>query len=500
MANIKVPKKLIEVALPLDDINTAATRENYIYKGNPSAIHKWWAQRPIAAARAILFAQMVNDPGGDRGWYTGKTKEQADKEREALFDIVRELVQWENNNNDAVLSKAQQAIIDSWKETCQLNKGKPGFNPDKLPEFLDPFAGGGTLPLEAKRLGLKANATDLNPIPVMINRALIEVPAKFSGLPPVFSHLGCSEQSDLIDQPDGLRGLASDVSQYGKILVEKAYQKIGRYYPNIIVSKEIISDNPHLKGLEGATLKTIAFMWARTVRSPNPAFDDVEVPLIRSYMLSTKTGGEVYLDPEVNGKNFSFKIISGKPTDLAQAKRGTKMARGANFQCLLSGSPISSNYIKNESKAGRLGTKLLAIAVESPIGRTYLSATKDLEILAQEAKPSWRPKVPFSGTSQYLGVKPYGMSTIADIFTDRQTLALETFTGLIDEIHKLVFNDALKAKFPNDERSLEEGGRRRKGLCRGHLSISGFCSRQICDLWQHVSHLVYKRKSSINAL
>jgi len=458
MVAIRSPKKLIEVALPLDDINTASTRENYIYKGNPSAIHKWWAQRPMAAARAIIFAQMVNDPGGDRGWYSGKSKDQAEKEREFLFDIIRDLVRWENNNNEALLDRAQKAINKSWIETCEINKGQPGFDPNITPDFLDPFAGGGTLPLEAKRLGLRVSATDLNPIPVMINRALLDIPSRFKGISSVFSSFGSCSQTDLIENETGLNGLVKDFKSYGELLVEKTREKIGKFYPDIDVTKEIVLKNPHLKNLEGQKLRIIAFMWARTVRSPSPAYNGVEVPLARSFMLSTKVGGEVYIDPKIEGKSYSFQVVNAAPENPEISRRGTKTARGANFECLLSGSPISSDYIKSESKAGRLGAKLLAIAVESPQGRTYVSPTNTMEILAKEANPSWRPDVPFSGTSQYLGVKPYGIDLISGIFTERQTLALETLTGLIDEIYELAFKDALKSQLPKDERSFEQGG------------------------------------------
>jgi len=460
MAEIKIPKKLIEVALPLEEINTASTRENYIYKGNPSAIHKWWAQRPIAAARAIIFAQMVNDPGGERGWYSGKSKEQADVEREALFDIIRELVKWENNNNEALLDRANEEIRKSWKETCSLNKGMDGFKEEETPEFLDPFAGGGTLPLEAKRLGLKSHASDLNPLPVMINRALLQIPDCFSGKSPIaLEKTKAKDQADLYQDWIGVKGLAVDVDYYGTLLIEKAKEEIGKYYPDILVTDEVVKDNPHLKGLEGETLPVMAAMWARSVKSPNPVYSDQEVPLIRSFMLSTKKGGEVYLSPHIEGNDITFDIVVGAPQDQAKAKQGTKMARGANFQCLLSGAPISSNYVKEEARAGRLGQKLLAIAVESPIGRTYIKATNELEALAMQAIPTWRPEVPFSGTSQYLGVKPYGMDNISEIFTDRQTLALETFTGLLSDIHEIAYHDAVLSGYEEGSQSLENGGK-----------------------------------------
>ena len=214
-SNIKVPKKLIEVALPLDDINAAAAREKSIRHGHPSTLHLWWARRPLAAARAVIFAQMVNDPGGERGWYSGKSKAQTDQEREKLFDIIRDLVKWENTNNEEVLERARAAIRQSWRETCALNKGKPGFDPDKLPAFHDPFAGGGAIPLEAQRLGLESYASDLNPVAVMINKAMIEIPPKFAGMPPIGPIPKGEKQQNLQDDWRGATGLAEDVRRYG---------------------------------------------------------------------------------------------------------------------------------------------------------------------------------------------------------------------------------------------------------------------------------------------
>jgi len=202
---INAPKKLIEVALPLDDINAAAAREKSIRHGHPSTLHLWWARRPLA----VLFAQLVNDPGGERGYYAGKTKAQANAEREKLFDIIRDLVKWENTNNEALLERAREAIRKSWRETCELNKGKPGFDPEKLPAFHDPFAGGGAIPLEAQRLGLEAYASDLNPVAVMINKAMIEIPPKFAGRAPVGPILANEKQIPLPEEEwSGARGLA----------------------------------------------------------------------------------------------------------------------------------------------------------------------------------------------------------------------------------------------------------------------------------------------------
>jgi len=354
---IKSPKKLIEVALPLDDINVAAAREKSIRHGHPSTLHLWWARRPLAAARAVLFAQMVNDPGGERGYKAGLTKEQANVKREALFDIIRDLVKWENTNNEQVLERARNAIRESWRETCEMNKGKPGFDPEKLPAFHDPFAGGGAIPLEAQRLGLEAHASDLNPVAVLINKAMIEIPPKFAGRPPVGPEIESGKASkkksnrDAFEDWSGARGLAEDVRRYGHWMREEAFKRIGHLYPPVEITREMVEnpDNPRpdLKLYVGRKLTVIAWLWARTVKSPNPAYRHVDVPLVSNFMLSTKKSKEAYVEPVVEGDSYRFEVKAEKPKDLEAAKRGTKLSRGANFECLLSKSPIDGKYIKS---------------------------------------------------------------------------------------------------------------------------------------------------------
>ena len=248
MSNIRSPKKLIEVALPLDDINVASAREKSIRHGHPSTLHLWWARRPLAAARAVIFAQMVNDPGGERGYYAGKTKAQADAEREELFQIMRDLVLWENTNNEEVLGRARAAIAKSWRETCALNPGKPGFDPEVLPAFHDPFAGGGALPLEAQRLGLESHASDLNPVAVTINKAMIEIPPKFAGRAPVGPEIEAERGTkkgtrNAFEDWSGARGLAEDVRRYGAWMREQAQKRIGHLYPTIRITPELIAAN-----------------------------------------------------------------------------------------------------------------------------------------------------------------------------------------------------------------------------------------------------------------
>ena len=324
MASIKTPKKLIEVALPLDAINAAAAREKSIRHGHPSTLHLWWARRPLAAARAVIFAQMVNDPGYQQGggFKYGVNKEKAAIERERLFKIIEDLVQWENTNNEEVLARARAEIVRSWRETCELNKGHPEaaelFNPDKLPGFHDPFAGGGTLPLEAQRLGLESYASDLNPVAVTINKAMIEIPPRFAGHAPVGPRLPGEKQAKLVDDWSGAKGLAEDVRRYGAWMREEAQKRIGPLYPTIEITPEMAVDRSDLKPLVGKKHTVIAWLWARTVKSPNPAYSHVEIPLVASFVLATKPGKEAYVKPIVNGQGYRFTVSMGLPPDSAK--------------------------------------------------------------------------------------------------------------------------------------------------------------------------------------
>ncbi|MBL7005268.1 MAG: DUF1156 domain-containing protein, partial [Gammaproteobacteria bacterium] len=300
MTDIKIPKKLIEVALPLDDINAAAGKEKSIRQGHPSTLHLWWARRPLAAARAVIFAQMVNDPGyqqGD-GFKFGVNKEKAIVEREELFNVIRDLVKWENTNNKELLGRARTAIKKSWEDTCALNKDHPQanklFNPKNIPAFHDPFAGGGALPLEAQRLGLESHASDLNPVAVIMNKAMIEIPPKFVGVAPIGPIESGENQKKLMDEWPGVSGLAEDVRRYGRWMRSEAKKRIGNLYPKVYISPEMIKHRPDLMQYKEQKLTVIAWLWARTVKSPNPAFSHVDVPLISNFILSSKKGKEVY--------------------------------------------------------------------------------------------------------------------------------------------------------------------------------------------------------------
>ncbi len=459
---VKSPKKLIEVALPLDDINVASAREKSIRHGHPSTLHLWWARRPLAAARAVLFAQMINDPGYERHLQRGVNKKEAAQERERLFEIIKKLVLWENTNNEAVLREARAEIEKSWRETCELNKNHPQaaelFNPEKLPAFHDPFAGGGTIPLEAQRLGLESYASDLNPVAVLINKAMIEIPPKFAGRKPVGPVPKGEKQGTLHEDWSGAKGLAEDVRRYGHWMRDEAQKRVGHLYPPVEITADMALDRPDLKPYVGKKLTVIAWLWARTVKSPNPAYSHVEVPLASTFMLSTKAGKEAYVEPVVKGEGYRFDVKVGKPDHFEQVKSGTKLARGANFFCILSNTPIEPTYIKSEGIAGRMGTRLLAVVAEGMRGRIYLPPTPEMEVVARKEEASWKPETPLPDDPRNFWTLSYGLSKFGDLFTSRQLIVLNTFSELVQEVRDLLKSDALVARLDDDARGLDSGG------------------------------------------
>lgn len=455
---IKSPRKLIETALPLDAINAAAAREKSIRHGHPSNLHRWWARRPLAAARAVLFAQLVNDPGYERNLGRGLNKEKAAIERDRLFKIIEDLVKWENTNNSEVLDAAKAEIWKSWRETCALNKNHPQaaelFNPEKLPAFHDPFAGGGSIPLEAQRLGLEAWASDLNPVAVTINKAMIEIPPKFAGRAPIGPATRGGKTEAL--QWPGASGLAEDVRRYGAWMRTEAQKRIGHLYPQVEITPEMVAERPDLEQYKGQKLTVIAWLWARTVKSPNPAFNHVDVPLAASFVLSSKAGKEAYVQPVVVGDSYRFTVKVGTPPE--GAKKGTKFAK-ANFGCLFSQTPISGKYLREEAQVGRMGARLMAIVAEGARGRVYLTPLEEHANIALQATPAWKPDLKVTTPCHDVDRLPmYGMPTWGDAFTKRQLVALTTFSDLVGEAIVQCRADALRAGQVDDGKGLEAGG------------------------------------------
>ena len=458
------PRKLIEVALPLDAINVASAREKSIRHGHPSTLHLWWARRPLAAARAVIFAQLVHDP--EDLWRcqnpgvepNAQVKGHWTKARARLFTIIEDLVKWENTNNESVLEPARSEIRKAWWESCELNRDHPRaselFDPDRMPGLHDPFAGGGTIPLEAQRLGLEAHASDLNPVAVFINKAMIEIPPKFAGHPPVHPTV----QSVLADW-SGATGLAEDVLRYGRWIRDEAFRRIGHLYPRVQVTPAMAEDRPDLTPYVGESLTVIAWVWARTVRSPNPAFNMVEVPLASTFILGSKEGKDAYVEPVKVDGGFQFTVRVGRTPE--EAKGGTKSSRGANFRCLMSDTPIEPAYIKSEAMAGRMGHKLMAIVAEGKRERVYLSTSADHEAMIAKADPKDAAAmihVPLANDPRNLWCLQYGLTHFDHLFTARQLVALTTFSDLVCEARELIRRDAVVAGLSNEDQGLDSGG------------------------------------------
>ena len=452
-------KKLIEVALPLEAINKACAREKSIRHGHPSTLHLWWARRPLAAARAVIFAQMVDDPSSLPDLFP--TEKKQEKERQRLFKIIEDLVLWENTTNETVLQAAREEIWASWRRACAENADHPRakelFDRKKLPAFHDPFAGGGALPLEAQRLGLESYASDLNPVAVLINKAMIEIPPKFASKPPMNPE-SRNDKAAKLKIWNGAQGLAEDVRFYGQWMRDEAQKRIGHLYPQIEVTDEMSKVRPDLKKYVGQKLTVIAWLWARTVKSPNPAFAKVDVPLASTFMLSTKAGKEAYVVPVIENGGYRFTVKVGKPKDAEGAKNGTKLSRGANFQCLMSKAPIASDHIYGEANAGRMGARLMAIVAEGNRGRVYLAPTPEMEAIALTAEPTWKPELAMPENPRWFSPPLYGLTTYGDLFTPRQLVALTTFSDLVGEARELIKRDAIAAGLPDDKKPLHNGG------------------------------------------
>ena len=409
-------KKLIETSLPLEAINAASAREKSIRHGHPSTLHLYWARRPLATARAVLFAQLVDDPASRPEEFP--TVEEQDAERARLHALMEELVVWENSNDEPLLRRAREEIRKS--------------NDGELPAVLDPFAGGGSIPLEAQRLGLEAHASDLNPLAVLINKALIEIPPKFAGQEPV--HPGGNEQSIY----QRAEGLAEDVRYYGKWMRDEAFRRIGHLYPKV-------------KAPDGTEHTVIAWIWARTVRSPNPA-NPMEVPLVRSWWLSKKKGKEAWVRATVQEGRVHYEVVHDS---VGPADEGTINRKGA--VSVADGTPIGFDHIRTESRAGRMGADLIAVVAESPHGRLYISPEVNQANQARVSRPSDPPQGDIFDWPGRINVFRYGMTTWEDLFTNRQLVAMTTLSDLVVEMREQVLVDALVAGM-SEGRRLEAGG------------------------------------------
>ncbi len=401
-------KKLIEVAIPLEAINTASAREKSIRHGHPSTLHLWWARRPLAACRAVLFAQLVDDPSSLPDQFP--TAELQDAERKRLFAIIEELVIWENSTNEEVLERARAEI----RRSCG----------GVLPPIYDPFSGGGSIPLEAQRLGLPAFGSDLNPVAVVIGKAMIEIPPKFKDQEPI--HPGVKVRNHYRNA----EGLAEDVKYYGEWMRDKAWERIGHLYPQVDLPKDY----------GGGKATVVAWIWARTIPSPDPAFSDVEVPLVRSFQLSEGA----WIEPVVSGKQYAFHVRTGMlPT--ADKLEGTVSRQGG--RCLVSNSAMPLNYIREMARKNGLGQRLMAVVAEGTRGRVFISPTTEMEKMAFAAEPNWLPEELVTTPSHEVDRLPmYGMAEWGTAFTARQATALTTFVDVAKGLKNQIAEDIANGK------------------------------------------------------
>ena len=414
-------KKLIEVALPLEKINAESSREKSIRHGHPSTLHLWWARRPLAAARAVIWSSLVDDPSSHPELFP--TEEAQNHERARLFKILEDLVVWENSNNDQVLDTAKKEILK--------------YNDGVFPEFLDPFAGGGAIPLEAQRLGLVTHAHDLNPVAVMINKAMIEIPSRFANVQPV--------NPEIVRQFnvgwERATGLAEDVRYYGEQLKADAYQIIGHNYPEVSVPKN----------MGGGKATVIAWLWARTVRCPNPACG-IMAPLVKSFDLSKKKGTEAWAEPIFDGQHVRYIVHNSG----SSKREGTVKRSGAVCACC--GSPISFSYIREEGKKARLSAQLMAVVAEGKKKRLYITPDEEQMNSANVEKNTDVSLGQLAYYPGYINPVAYGLENIEDLFSPRQFNMLLTFSDLIEKERKIIEEHSISAGMKNDHVHLKDGG------------------------------------------
>ena len=450
-AAVKTRKKLIEVSIPLEVINRESAREKSIRHGHPSTLHLWWARRPLAACRAVLFAQIVDDPSACPEEFPTIALQKAERDR--LHNLIERLVPWEASTNEMILTEARYEIARSVarghdEALPPLAQMKPQAIIDYLqtnaPPVYDPFSGGGSIPLEAQRLGLKAIGSDLNPVAVLIGKALIEFPPKFAGRKPV------NPEVNELHQWKGAEGLADDVRHYGRWMRSEAEKKIGHLYPKVKLKD----------GKTDATV--IAWLWARTVPSPDPRAKGEHVPLATSFVLSAKAGREVIVKPTVDRAKMTWAFeIDDKPSnaDILTATSGTK--QGSGFRCLLTGAPMKFAELREYGKTNRFRSRLMAIVAEGHAGRVYISPDEAHEALALSARADWRPDQSMDGKALGFRVPEYGLTTWGDLFTERQLIALTTFSDLVSVARDAVLVRAREhwsGPHTSDDRSLAETG------------------------------------------
>jgi putative DNA methylase len=438
--------KLIEVALPLAVINAEAAREKSIRHGHPSTLHLWWARRPLAAARAVIWASLVDDPSGD----PTLTVEEQETERQRLFRILERLVKWENSNNPDVLAEAKTEI-----DRCF---------PDGAPPILDPFGGGGAIPLEAQRLGLTALSGDLNPVAVLIQKAMIEIPPRFAGRPPIHP-----DAKSALQTWQRAQGIAADISAYGKWMRDEAHKRIGHLYPDAT-------------GPNGEKLTPIAWIWARTVKSPDPSWNG-HVPLVASWTLAAKAGKDkVWIEPIIDRttQTIRYEIRKGGEPSLERT-----VDRGGG-KCIATGASMPYDFIRPEFQNGRMGQHLLAVVGEGSSGRAYLQATSADLAAAAIDPPTQSVAGDIFDWPGRMNVVRYGMEQWSDLFTPRQLTALTTFSDVLGEVRARVVMDWVATNGADDGVRLRDGGSGASAYADAIVTYLAFAIDKCANLWSSI--------------
>lgn len=457
-------KKLIEVALPLDKINAAAAYEKMPGIGaHPRGIHLWWARRPLTTARAVIWASLIEDPSSNTNMFP--TEEEQNNERMRLFKILEGLVEWKNSNDAEILAAAKKELSKQY--------------PEGLPQLLDPFAGGGAIPLEGQRLGLSVVAHDLDPVAVMINKSMIEIAPRFNGSsvinPEDRRKFGGKEKLN------GTAGLVADVKYYGKRARYKAETIVGDKYPKVVLPQS----------MGGGVAPVVAWLWTRVIKCPNPACG-CEMPLVRSFTLAKNKGRLSWVEPHYVNKKVSFEVHNmGKPVI-----EGTVSRKGAVCPCC--SSPIDFPYIRNAGKAGHMTSKLMAVVAEGKRGKLYLSPTCEQEIAANVDRPEDFPDAEMAFNPRNFNTPIYGMDHFADLFTNRQLSTLVTFCDVVSDLKKEIEEDAVNSGMKDDHIPLSENGYGATAYAEAICVYLAFAIDRLADFSTSVSRWTVTNEKAMN--
>lgn len=449
-------KKLIEVSIPLEAINKASAREKSIRHGNPATIHPWWSRKPLGVSRAVLFAQLVDDPSAWPEKF-GNDPNRIQAERRRLHKIIERVVPWESAKSESVVNEARYEIARSiaWGLGEELPpQSSPrdvlAYLQTKAPTVYDPFSGGGSIPLEAQRLGLRVHGSDLNPVAVLIGKAMIEIPPTFAGQPPVNPKSREESSRGARWNGRGAQGLAEDVRYYGRWMRDEATRRICHLYPEV--------ELPHK-----SRAKVVAWLWANTVRSPDPAAKGAMVPLVSSFLLSTKAQEKAWIEPVIDRSapdGWRFEVRTGvlSKSEEAKLKEGT-IGRSSGGTCILSGASMPFTYVRQEGQTNGLGVRLMAVVVETRKGRKFLPPSPEHVRIAESAQPAWEPEGDLPTNPRDFKTPNYGMRTFASLFSARQMVTMTTFSDLVSEVEAVVKRDCVATGLPDDGLPLRDGGK-----------------------------------------